>query len=279
MENPTSPPSVTFSNTPEMFAFLNNSGIGSGLLGSVFPETRFDQAALTAQLVERGYLERIDAGGFVSFRPAGLARDLVGATAHPHAAVWHMQTAPIPEQTYMAFTDEGKGVVFHPTVNQTTGETCYRFTELATVRAVADAIPPLMPISKWNGRPRVWLAPVAILGPVAEGEPLDTDDDGTGHPPPAVRGLIGCGFSEADAENFCKAVASAPIRGALTGFSLGRAGLSLTYLVEQDGTVWTIRMDGESGLALLRRCGSEAAAQQAAAIAAEIAARVMPGSK
>jgi hypothetical protein len=247
-------PPVTLSAT-ELPAVLNR--LRGVTLPFDMPPALYRDVAADNQLVERGLL--VSNGSELAL--ADDAKTLIGLAAHPTAAVWIMQTTGNLSQTYIAI-DETGGVAYQATPN---GHT---FTHLPDVDALAEAVRVALPKNRDTGpRPRVWLAPTAVLGPV-----LDNSTATPAEYAERVRGLLSCGFSQADITAFVDAVENAEIRGALTGFALGRAGISLTYLVRAD-TTWTVRLDGESGLSLLRRTNCINLCQQATAIAADIAQR------
>lgn len=258
-------------NTGELWVILNELNLGGGLLGAegaLVAHSDPERAAMLrdgrATLLSRGLL-RVNGDGRLAL--ADGPRALIARSAHPDAAVWLMRTsgAGAPAQVYVALSPDG-GVAYRPDASGV-----HDFIPIPDANTLATLTQ--MEMSGLPAcdalRPRVWLAPTAVLGPVAEGTEAGDGDDS------CLNALVGCGFSAADAEAFIAAVAQAELRGALTGFALGRAGISLTWLGHADA-IWTIRLDGESGLSLLRRCGGEAARQQAAAIAADIAGRVWP---
>ncbi len=258
-------------NTGELWVILNELNLGGGLLGAegaLVAHSDPDRAAMLrdgrATLLARGLL-RMNGEGRLAL--ADEPRALIARSAHPDAALWLMRTsgAGAPAQVYVALNPDG-GVAYRPEASGV--HDFIRIPDVDTLTALTQMEMSALPECA-GLRPRVWLAPSAVLGPVAEGTEAGDGDNS------CVNALVGCGFSAADAEAFVAAVAEAELRGALTGFALGRAGISLTWLGHA-GAIWTIRLDGESGLSLLRRCGGVAARQQAAAIAADIAGRVWP---
>lgn len=258
-------------NTGELWVILNELNLGGGLLGAegaLVAHSDPDRTAMLrdgrATLLARGLL-RVNGEGRLALAEG--PRALIARSAHPDAAVWLMRTsgAGAPAQVYVALNPDG-GVAYRPDASGV--HDFIPIPDANTLTALTQMEMSALPECP-GLRPRVWLAPTAVLGPVAEGTETGDGDNS------CVNALVGCGFSAADAEAFVAAVAEAELRGALTGFALGRAGISLTWLGHA-GAIWTIRLDGESGLSLLRRCGGEAARQQAAAIAADIAGRVWP---
>ena len=253
-------------STGELWVILNELNMGGGLLGAeeaLLAQADADQAALLRagrdSLVARGLLMRDDAG---RQSVASSVRALIERSSHPEAAIWLIRNSGTgaPAQTYIALSADG-GVAYRPDPAGVHDFISVPNPSVLTALTQAG----IDPLPACDGiRPRVWLAPTAVLGRVAEG--TDGNDDDQSH----VSALIGCGFSAHDATAFVAAVAESELRGALTGFALGRSGISLTWLGHA-GAIWTVRLDGDSGLSLLRRCGGEAARQQAAAVAVDIA--------
>lgn len=255
--------------TGELWVILNELNEGAGILGAeqamsevAAPEDRALLSDGRARLRARGLL-----------RPAGEGRatvaegvrHIIRRSASPAAALWllRLDGQPPPAQIYVALDAEG-GVAYRPDAAG-----FHDFIPVPDVAALTVLAHAAMGAGLADdvARPRAWLVPTAVLGPITESGERDTDDLANRH------ALVGCGMSSSDAAAFVAAVAEATQRGALTGFLVGKAGVSLTWLAHA-GAVWTVRLDGDSGLSLLRRCATEAARQQVAALAGEVATRV-----
>ena len=208
-------------NTGELWVVLNELNLGGGLLGSesaLVAHSDPDRVALLrdgrATLLARGLL-RPDGDGRLTL--ADEPRALIARSAHPDAAVWLMRTSGLgaPAQVYVALNEEG-GVAYRPDPSGV--HDFIPVPDANTLAALTQAEMASLPACD-GLRPRVWLAPTAVLGPVAEGTGAGDGDNAN------VNALAGCGFSAPDAEAFVAAVAQAELRGALTGFALGRAGI------------------------------------------------------
>ncbi|MBX7214716.1 MAG: hypothetical protein K1X39_11945 [Thermoflexales bacterium] len=260
--------------TGELFVALNEMNLGSGMLGATSSLAQVPDTELSAFLVDgrarllaRGLL-RPDEYGKTVVAP-GLRHVLV-RSVRPQAAIWLMRAstdAKGPAQTFIALDREG-GVAYRPDADAAlhdfipiaeSGALAQLATEIVMTQAMVDAQP-------GGARPRSWMLPLSLITAVTErAAEGDAGDDPTG--------LMGAGMSAADAAELFEACRSTETRGALTGYATGAQGLSLVWMARA-GVMWTVRMDGDSGMALVRRCDLAAAAQQAAALAVNMAGRV-----
>lgn len=255
--------------TGELWVILNELNMGAGLLGveqamAAVPGPEDDGMLKDgrARLLARGLL-RPNGDGHATVSEG--VRHVVRRSASPQAALWllKLDDQPPPAQVYVALDAEG-GVAYRP--DPAGFHDFIPVSDIAALTVLAHAAVEAGPDGD-GARSRAWLAPTAVLGPIAESGERDTDDAAN------LNALVGCGMPSADAAAFLAAVAGATRRGALTGFVVGTAGLSLTWLAHA-GAVWTVRLDGDSGLSLLRRGSAEAARQQVAVLAADVATRV-----
>ena len=195
-------------NTGELWVILNELNLGGGLLGAegaLVAHSDPDRTAMLrdgrATLLARGLL-RVNGEGRLALAEG--PRALIARSAHPDAAVWLMRTsgAGAPAQVYVALNPDG-GVAYRPDASGV--HDFIPIPDANTLSALTQMEMSALPECP-GLRPRVWLAPTAVLGPVAEGTETGDGDNS------CVNALVGCGFSAADAEAFVAAVAEAELR-------------------------------------------------------------------